>query len=619
MGKKQIDSFGNPFSLKKFQVDENIRRKQLESLFSKGELEPFLGEIKQEDNIIEWQVKKLQIIIGSLNSALEEKNQNINKKQILDNVSKSLNKLQKIHKDKDFLRIFGKVFHRYKDLFEFSLNNSSSLVIQFYRIVSFLEIIVDMIEPIVFMRETLSENVRSKTAYYPSDEEELYNSYDEYEEIILSALTFRIVDDQIRISVGDYKQRTRLPLKFDNSMPSSLKNKYYPSPDHVIVRLREKIKKLPEFFAKILLEDEDRIKFKNMLLLDTIKTLDLSNLNLEILPKEIGLFSTLEELNLSGNQLRELPESLRQLKSLKNLNLYGNPLGFLPEALYILLARRVDIIMPKDIQFEKLEPKRLIDLANKINEEKKPPEYFVICNGMICFTKNKRLLDLSNKGITNINSIYGLEEIDGLTTLNLSLNKIEKIEGLEKHKSLKYLDLSRNNIKQISGLEMLVNLVNLRLSKNRIYSIKGLDSLINLKKLFLDNNHISKIEDLDSLENLRALNLDDNRNIDELWGLENLINLRDLNLDGNKIKELKGLNTLVNLKSISLKKHVPQSNITDVKGLEQLVKLEKFDTSFFPFYVEHHPSEHGKLVDEFRNDGRQWVNYCRKKKNLEIL
>lgn len=304
---------------------------------------------------------------------------------------------------------------------------------------------------------------------------------------------------------------------------------------------------------------------------------------------------------------------------MKRLRLGRNPLKSFPEALHILLAREVHVEMPKDFHFKKLEIKRLISLANKINEEKISPEFFVICNGIICFTINKVSLDLSNKGITSIKSIYGLSKLEGLTDLNLSVNKINRIEGLEKHTSLKKLNLYQNEIEKISGLEMLSNLEELRLNNNRINKIEGLESLIHLKKLFLDNNRISIIEGLNTLKNLRMLYLKDNHDIDEIQGFGNLTNLRFLNLDYNRIKEIKGLGTLVNLRSLSLLKKVPKFRLLEIKGLENLVILKKFDTTFFPIYDKQHRSEFGKLWDGFRTDGRKWVNYCREKKNLEKL
>jgi len=53
--------------------------------------------------------------------------------------------------------------------------------------------------------------------------------------------------------------------------------------------------------------------------LDFLKVLDLSFLNLNKIPQEIGCLENLEELNLAGNSLKELPEEIYNLKNLKVL------------------------------------------------------------------------------------------------------------------------------------------------------------------------------------------------------------------------------------------------------------------------------------------------------------
>ncbi len=295
-----MDLLGDSVSTKeKLEIEEQIKEKRMKSLFSKRELESFLETVKLEYHVINWSVKKLLSKITSL----KNKTLDIDKIQILEKIIKSLNKLQGIQKYKNYRLIFNKVFQEYKDFYDFILRDSSNVVIQFYRMVSFLEIIVDLIEEIDSAREHSCERAMSKSSYYPADKEELHNFYEETENMIISEISFRIIDDQIHVNSGYYEKRTRFPLMFDISMPSYLKDKYYLSPDHVFLRKREKIKKLPEFFAKILLEDEDRIKYKNFLELDTIKTLDLSDLKLDTLPKEIGLFKSLEELDLRINRL----------------------------------------------------------------------------------------------------------------------------------------------------------------------------------------------------------------------------------------------------------------------------------------------------------------------------
>jgi len=81
-------------------------------------------------------------------------------------------------------------------------------------------------------------------------------------------------------------------------------------------------------------------------------------------------------------------------------------------------------------------------------------------------------LDLSNKGITDIS----------------------EIEGLEKFTQLRRLDLRNNLIEEVKGLEVLTELVYLNLRGNRLKNVKGLEKLKKLRDLHLENNQITEID-----------------------------------------------------------------------------------------------------------------------------
>ena len=70
----------------------------------------------------------------------------------------------------------------------------------------------------------------------------------------------------------------------------------------------------------------------NATTLQQVNELDLSNIDLSCVPREIGLLVNLTNLNLSNNQFTTLPESFGQLANLQYLNLDGNQLTTLPES-----------------------------------------------------------------------------------------------------------------------------------------------------------------------------------------------------------------------------------------------------------------------------------------------
>ncbi|XP_053922970.1 leucine-rich repeat-containing protein 57 isoform X2 [Cuculus canorus] len=67
-------------------------------------------------------------------------------------------------------------------------------------------------------------------------------------------------------------------------------------------------------------------------LTSNLRTIDLSNNKIELLPPLIGKFSFLKSLVLNNNKLTALPEELCKLKKLETLHLNGNHLRQLPTA-----------------------------------------------------------------------------------------------------------------------------------------------------------------------------------------------------------------------------------------------------------------------------------------------
>jgi hypothetical protein len=94
--------------------------------------------------------------------------------------------------------------------------------------------------------------------------------------------------------------------------------------------------------------------------------------------------------------------------------------------------------------------------------------------------------------------------------LGLRNNQITRIDRALP-KSLTKLDLYDNLIHRIQNLDDLENLTSLDLSYNKIKHIKGVKHLKKLKELFFVQNGISRIEELDGLSSLTSLELGANR------------------------------------------------------------------------------------------------------------
>ena len=183
--------------------------------------------------------------------------------------------------------------------------------------------------------------------------------------------------------------------------------------------------------------------------------------------------------------------------------------------------------------------------------------------------KQKCSLNLSNKNISDINDIKGLENLGHLKELNLSKNQISRMMGLEKLKKLEVLDLSENSISNIENLNNLINLRAINLSNNNILEIDGLEDLKNLQRVDLGNNKISKVKSPFSFKRYGHLELSDNK-IKSLREIERIENIEVLHLDNNQISDLDISKEFNSLLLLSLKNNM----ISRIKNLDMFPKLE---------------------------------------------
>ncbi|MEG4585574.1 leucine-rich repeat domain-containing protein [Microcoleus sp. MOSTC5] len=270
---------------------------------------------------------------------------------------------------------------------------------------------------------------------------------------------------------------------------------------------------------------------------EKLTQLDLSGLDLEELPPEIGKCTQLEMLVLgeanqwSGvdgkwtpqpitNQLSALPEEVRSLGNLRSIDLSGNPFGTIPELLLEM----------KQLKSLNLTSIGLTELPEAIGQ-----------------LSNLTQLNLSHNPIAQIPE--AIAQLSNLTELVLWDNQITQIpdalaklcEALAQQSNLTQLDLSRNQITQIpEAISQLSNLRDLDLGWNQITQIpEAISQLSNLTRLSLSHNPIAQIpEAIGQLSLLTQLYLSDNQITQIPEALGQLSLLTQLDLSWNQITSI---------------------------------------------------------------------------------
>ncbi|MEG4205613.1 leucine-rich repeat domain-containing protein [Microcoleus sp. Pol7_A1] len=288
-----------------------------------------------------------------------------------------------------------------------------------------------------------------------------------------------------------------------------------------------------------------------VLQLTNLKILDLSTNQITAIPEVIGQLSNLTELSLSRNQITSIPEVIGQLSNLTGLSLSRNQITSIPEELGQL--------------------SNLTGLSLSDNQITSIPEAL----GKL---SNLTGLYLWSNQITSIPEDLG--KLSNLALLDLIYNQITSIpEDLGKLSNLTELYLMGNQITQIpEALGKLSNLAQLHLGNNQITSIpEAIGQLSNLTQLYLWRNQITSIpEDLGQLSNLTGLYLSGNQitSIPEVIG--KLSNLTELHLGNNQITSIPEVivRQLSNLTRLELS----FNQITSIpEAIRDMEKLEKLD------------------------------------------
>jgi leucine-rich repeat protein SHOC2 len=279
--------------------------------------------------------------------------------------------------------------------------------------------------------------------------------------------------------------------------------------------------------------------------------LKFTNNTFTVIPSSFFTLYNLKYLDLASNRITQISPYICNLKSLVELNLSVNNIPSLPDELGYLF----------DLEILNLN-------GNKIN---------ILQDKLLTLKKLKRL-DLSDNLIERIpNAISNLSMLEELV---LFKNKIKQIDDLcfEGLIYLKFLDLHYNQIQFFSSIPKSVKLDSIILGFNKLENISGLQNCENLTVLDLNNNKLEAFpESILSLKNLKTLNLQNNSINDIPPQLCLLSYLVRINIEGNPLKKI---NSKIRSSNAEQLKTYLKTRLTedDIKSLEKTgSKKEIFD------------------------------------------
>ncbi|XP_042460909.1 disease resistance protein RPP8-like [Zingiber officinale] len=223
-----------------------------------------------------------------------------------------------------------------------------------------------------------------------------------------------------------------------------------------------------------------------------LRVLDLQELPIEHLPKEIGDLILLRYLNLERSNLKELPSSIGNLIHLQTFNIYGTKIQHLPDAFWKIRTLRHVFLTEENMSMPKAASYCLEDIRTLENISIGP----WVCDGALEKLRNIRALYLKSISIS---------DEDALANAVQNLFRLEKL-GLV-GESLPMSVLTSSCYHHIQFLYLCGPLVR----PARIH-IEAENSMIfsNLISLFISETRLEKDEDiamLASLANLQILRL----------------------------------------------------------------------------------------------------------------
>ncbi len=240
-----------------------------------------------------------------------------------------------------------------------------------------------------------------------------------------------------------------------------------------------------------------------------IYRLGLQNINLTLLPPEIGQLRALSYLDLSNNHLTSLPKEIGQLRALTELRLDDNHLTSLPKESgqlstlnYLDLSNNRLTSLPKEIG--QLGALTLLSLSDNCLTSL-PKEIGQLRALMSLLLKGNRMTNLSKE----------IGQLKALNVLNVSNNRLTSLpKEIGQLKALNYLVVQANYLTFLPNeIGQLGALTWLKLGNNRLVGLpKKIDQLRALYWLKLDNNRLTSLpKEIGQLGALASFEINGNR------------------------------------------------------------------------------------------------------------
>ncbi|CAL6079096.1 Leucine_rich repeats-containing protein [Hexamita inflata] len=255
--------------------------------------------------------------------------------------------------------------------------------------------------------------------------------------------------------------------------------------------------------------------------LQILEHLDMEN-NRLLTVKQLLDLPKLETVVLNGNMVMDIDYLFHHI-NFNNTWWSIQIEADLPDYEYYLGSNKNDKTVKnlmKLLQLEKYSLKNAIKYENLINDQ----ELVIHGDNYLC---DLGFIDPKNKLIKkNINAI--------------NINYCNCVETYNTPQNLTKLSINNSGLANIKGLEQVQNLVSVNLSLNNLSSVEQLENLIYIEELFINDNIITRLDCLEKLTNLRTLEVKNNKllkiNVARFW-----IQIIKLFVDQNIINDFSAL------------------------------------------------------------------------------